>query len=171
MDRREKEIYLKIYEENKDRMYKLLVKQCYWLTPDEICDIMQEAWAALGMNISKVADWSKAAQWKWLSSVAYNQAVNVVRGRVKRDELEEKIKVFDWFRGKRLSTEEAVIGRVTALGILEKLSVKDKNVLYKELLEPGNPEEKKPRDNAEICKIYRARKKLEEQMKEGGLDD
>ena len=103
--------------------------------------------------------------------VAYNQAVNVVRNRVKRQELAEKIKAFEVFPGKRISTEEKVIGRVTALRILEKLSVKEKRVLYKDTLEPGDPEEKKPKDNAEICKIYRARKKLEKHMKEGGLDD
>ena len=72
---------------------------------------------------------------------------------------------------KKLSTEETVIGRVTALSILEQLSVKEKRVLYRETLEPEDPEVKKPKDNAEICKIYRARKKLEKHMKEGGLDD
>ena len=62
-------------------------------------------------------------------------------------------------------------GRVTALSILEQLSVKEKRVLYRETLEPEDPEVKKPKDNAETCKIYRARKKLEKHMKEGGLDD
>ena len=171
MNDREKEIYLRIYEENKNRMYKLLVKQCNWLTLDEIPDVMQEAWTVLGTNISKVADWDKATQWKWLSSVVYNQAVNVIRGRVKREELEERIRIFDLFRRKRVSTEDAVIGRGTAMKILEQLSVKEKKVLYRDTLEPGDPDEKRPRDNAEICKIYRARKKLEQHMKEGGLDD
>lgn len=171
MNTLEKEIYLRIYEENKERLYWMIVKRCNWLEQDEISDIMQETWEALGVNIQKVSEWEKSAQWSWLVMVAYNQAVNVVRNRVKRQELAEKIKAFEVFPGKRISTEEKVIGRVTALRILEKLSVKEKRVLYKDTLEPGDPEEKKPKDNAEICKIYRARKKLEKHMKEGGLDD
>lgn len=171
MNDREKEVYLRIYEENKNRLYKLLAKQCNWLTPDEIPDVMQEMWAVLGANINKISDWDKAAQWKWLSSVVYHQAVNVMRGRVKRKELEERIRIFDLFHRKRGSTEDTVIGRVTAMKILEQLSVKEKKVLYRDTLEPGDPDEKNSRDNAETCKIYRARKKLEQHMKECGMDD
>lgn len=171
MNKKEEEIYLRIYEENKERMYWLLRKKCTWLKEDEIPDIMQEVWEALSVNFQKVSEWNEAAQWSWLATVAYNQAVNVIRKRVKREELAEKITAFELFPLKKLSTEETVIGRVTALSILEQLSVKEKRVLYRETLEPEDPEVKKPKDNAETCKIYRARKKLEKHMKEGGLDD
>lgn len=95
MNTLEKEIYLRIYEENKERLYWMIVKRCNWLEQDEISDIMQETWEALGVNIQKVSEWEKSAQWSWLVMVAYNQAVNVVRNRVKRQELAEKIKAFE----------------------------------------------------------------------------
>ena len=63
MNKKEEEIYLRIYEENKERMYWLLRKKCTWLKEDEIPDIMQEVWEALSVNFQKVAGWNEAAQW------------------------------------------------------------------------------------------------------------
>ena len=59
MNKKEEEIYLRIYEANKERMYWLLRKKCTWLKEDEIPDIMQEVWEALSVNFQKVSDDSK----------------------------------------------------------------------------------------------------------------
>ena len=61
--------------------------------------------------------------------------------------------------------------RITAEGVLEKLSAKEKQLLVSEYLELPISEEKSTRSNADVCKRYRVRKKLQKYMKEGGMDE
>lgn len=76
-----KEICLKIYEENKDCIYWYLKKKCTWLSDDDVHDIMFAVWLELSSNIQEVYNLSnKTMQSAWLLSVTHRQALHYKKG-------------------------------------------------------------------------------------------
>ena len=61
--------------------------------------------------------------------------------------------------------------RITAEGVLEKLSSREREILLSKYFKTAVTDEDEERKNAKNCKRYRARKKLQEYMKEGGMDE
>lgn len=171
MNKEESKNCLRIYEENNKRINWYLRRKCSWLSEDDICDVMQEVWKALSENIHRVGTWNEASQWSWLASVAYKQAVNVARKNVRKQETTELVQKYIWQSSIRAPLEDSIIHKLTAVNILKKLSPKEREILFGDILKPDDPTVKKRKDNADVCKSYRARKKLEKHMKEGGLDD
>ena len=169
MNKRERAICREIYEQNKMRIYYFLLKQCKWLNEDAIHDVMQEVWKALSENIHEMCGWDESSCWAWLATVAHNQAVTYFRKATKSDALLEKLGNYDWGPKRSLSAEDIAVQRIIAENVLEKLTPKEKEVLFKNVLHPNTKDEKVKKGNAEVCKSYGARKKLEDYMKEGGL--
>lgn len=171
MNKEEAAICLKIYEENCDRISWYLRRKYGWLNEEDVNDVMQEVWKALSENIEKVGAWNPPSQWGWLATVASHQAATCFRRNVKKEELVERIQNYGDLPKKRERVDEAVYSKIIAEGIMRKLSQKDKEVLFGDILDPCDPTEKRRKNNAETCKYYRARKKLEKHMKEGGFND
>lgn len=170
MKKYEETICLKIYEENEVRLSWYLRKKCTWLNEEDVHDVMQEVWKALSENIEKVGEWNKGAQWKWLASVAHNQAAYYARKNSTKEKLFGKIQEEELRPAKILTVEDVVLDKITAENIMKKLSRSEKEALFGDLLET-NGSKGKTKSNAAACKSYRARKKLEKHMKEGGLND
>lgn len=170
MEKYEETICLKIYEENEMRLSWYLRKKCMWLNEEDIYDVMQEVWKALSENIQKVGMWDGGSQWKWLASVAYKQAAYYARKNSTKEKLIGRMQEEELHPAKVLTVEEVVIQKITAENIMKKLSRKEKEVLFGDLLETDDSK-RKQKGNAAACKSYRARKKLEKHMREGGLSE
>lgn len=54
---------------------------------------------------------------------------------------------------------------------MEKLSSREREILLSKYFKTAVTDEDEERKNAKNCKRYRARKKLQEYMKEGGMDE
>lgn len=69
------------------------------------------------------------------------------------------------------SAEDSAIEKITAENILGKLSEADKKTIFEIYLQSDSSKKSKKKSNAEICRYYRAKKKLVKKMKEGGMDE
>lgn len=167
MNKREETICLRIYEENRVRVHWYLRNNYSWLNEEDISDVMQEVWRALTENIEKVCEWDSVSQFKWLLTVTRNQAITMFRKNERRAEAIERYKLYEMQQKTSPSAENVLSLRRSATAVLQKLSAADKDILFGDLLHKDQPE--KPKDNAYACKSYRARKKLEKHMEEGGL--
>lgn len=171
MKKKEQKLCQKIYENNVERILWYLRRHYSWLGEENIHDVMQATWAEMCEYITMLSERTEAAQWAWLVTVAKSKVVSLIRSNSKDEKLEEKVQgsfgEFSCFE----SAEEAALQRIAAAGVLEKLSAKEKQLLVSEYLELPTSGEKSTHSNADVCKRYRVRKKLEKYMKEGGMDE
>lgn len=170
MNTQEKTLCEQIYERNHERINWYLWKYYGWLGNHDVYDIMQEVWKELSLNIADVGQWNEAAQWGWLVKVANNKVISLARLNTRNYRLAEKAEVVYTEATPADCVEEAVVQKVLAENVMQKLSVKDKRTLFEQFYPTEVSEISKKRDNASVCKAYRARKKLQKYMKEGGLD-
>lgn len=171
MKKKEQKLCQKIYENNAERILWYLRRHYSWIGEENIHDVMQNTWAEMCEHITMLGEKTEAAQWAWLVTVAKSKVVSLIRMNARDEKLEEKVQgTFGEFSGFE-SAEEAALQRITAEGVLEKLSAKEKQLLVSEYLELPISEEKSTRSNADVCKRYRVRKKLQKYMKEGGMDE
>lgn len=170
MNTMEKELTEKIYEENRERVRWYLWKNFTWLNQEDLRDIMQDVWIVLSENIDKVGSWAPAAQWGWLSTVAHNLVVSHGRFSTRKDTLQEELK--DKFAEPKhfVSVEDMAIGKIMAETLLAKLSREDKKFIL-DSSSFSSDGKKQRKSNADSCKSYRLRKKLEKHMKDGGWDE
>lgn len=171
VDMHQRQMCQKIYEENVERIRWYLWRKFEWLNPEDAHDIMQDVWKVLSEDIEEVGDWPPVAQYKWLETVAHNKVINLMRRGTKAAEIEEGMQLEYSHTKNTHSAEEAAIEKVTAETILEKLSDEDKKTIFNSYLQSDTPKTLKKKNNAEVCKLYRAKKKLKKAMKEGGMDE
>lgn len=171
MKRKEQQICQKIYEENVERIQWYLRTQYSWLGESDVYDIMQDTWKVMCEHVHDLEGRSERERWAWLITVAKNNVISWIRSNVREEELEERVQSgfgrFPCFT----SAEEVVLQRITAEGVLEKLSPREREILLRKYFEPAVTGESEGRKNAKNCKRYRVRKKLREYMKEGGMDE
>ena len=171
MKRKEQQICQKIYEENVERILWYLRRRYSWLEESDIYDIMQDTWKVMCEHIHDLEGRSEPERWAWLITVTKNNVISWIRSKARKEELEEKVQ--DRF-GKLscfTSTEEVALQKITAEGVLDKLSSREREILLSKYFKTAVTDEDEERKNAKNCKRYRARKKLQEYMKEGGMDE
>lgn len=166
MNTKEKTMCEEIYERNHERINWYLWKYYGWLGTHDVYDIMQDVWKELSQHITEVGQWNEAAQWGWLIKVANSKVVSLTRSNTRDYRLAEKVEGFYTESSPMDCVEEMVVHKILAEKVMQKLSPKEKRTLF----EQYSLHESSERDNASICKMYRARKKLKRYMKEGGLD-
>lgn len=172
MNKKEQAVCQKIYEENHERIRWYLWKHYSWMKEDDVFDIMQDVWKELSQHISKVAKRSEAGQWAWLVTVANSKVVSLLRANTRDDKLAEKVQKFCNQKPERNPVQESVILKTLAESVLEKLTPEERELLFREYFDSEDPKKEGPakrKDNAFVCKTYRARKKLQKHMKEGEL--
>ena len=170
MDNIQRKICQKIYEENVERVRWYLWKKFEWLNEEDVRDIMQDVWRILSENIETVGEWPPAAQWKWLKTVAHNRVISFLRRAERNVEIDGEIGV-SFGLSTITSAEDSAIEKVTAETILKKLSKSDKRTIFKNYLQSDPSPKPQRKSNAEVCKSYRAKKRLQKEMKDGGMDE
>lgn len=171
MDMHQRQLCQKIYEENVERIRWYLWRKFEWLNPEDVHDIMQEVWKVLSEDIEDVGAWPPVAQYKWLETVAHNKVISLMRRGTKAEEIEEDMQLEYSRTTNTNSAEESAIEKVTAETILGKLSDEDKKTIFNSYLQSDTSKNPKKKNNADVCKLYRAKKKLKKAMKEGGMDE
>jgi DNA-directed RNA polymerase specialized sigma24 family protein len=173
MNKKEKKICMEIYERNCQRIKYYLWKNYGWLSEADTFDVMQNMWKALCENIHKLSKWEDKSQWSWLVVVVRNEVHDLGRARERQFNLEGKAQMQheNSNHGSGNPVQDAVIEKAMAMEILGKLSQREKEILFSEYLDMPIPDVSELRDNASVCKSYRARKKLKEIMEEGGMDE
>ena len=172
MNKHQQEICQYIYEEQKQSIYWYLRTHFGWLGDEDVHDVMSEVWLAMCQNVDRLSQLDEIAQRKYLFRVAHNQAVNFQRYDERNKSLMEKIDqdtvTFPIYSD---SVENMAMERISAQSVIDKLTQKDKKVLFRHYLSLSNLESKTTKSNADICKDYRVRQKLVKMMREGGLDE
>lgn len=171
MRRKEQEMIRRIYEENKEKIRWYLWKHYGWLSREDVFDIMQDTWKAMCEHIEEIAESSEAEQWRWITTVVRSKVVSMIRSNARDERLTEKVQENIGESSVFPPAEETAVQKMTAEGILERLSPREREVLFDEYLKPSLLTEETARSNAENCRSYRARKKLQTYMKEGGIDE
>lgn len=171
MNNKEKTNCEKIYEENHKKIHWYLWKYYGWLGEHDTYDVMQEVWKSLSQHIKTVSTMEPAAQWAWLVRVTDSKVITLVRVNARNEKLAQKVEKFYSNSTLQDPVEERIVRKILAEKIFEKLSDKEKRTLFEQHISENSSETQKVRDNAMTCKIYRARKKLQKYMKEGGLDE
>ena len=170
MNKREQRMCEQIYEENKSKVLWYLRKNFSCLSESDQFDIMQEVWIALSENIDKVAKRDKDEQGAWLMTVTNSKVMTLFRANTRDVKLEDRcqnMRAADVYSD---PVDDIVVEKILAEGVLKKLSIEEKRTLFEDYVNPIPKEKEAARSNAEICKSYRARKKLLRRMTEGGMD-
>lgn len=167
---KQRQICAKIYEDNVERVRWYLWRKFEWLNKEDAHDIMQDVWRILSENIDTVGEWPPVAQWKWLETVAHNRVISFLRKAERNMEIDGEIEDYSGFSTTD-SAEDSAIEKITAENILGKLSEADKKTIFEIYLQSDSSKKSKKKSNAEICRYYRAKKKLVKKMKEGGMDE
>lgn len=174
MTGKERIICQKIYEDYHQKINWYIWKHCGWLCEEKVHDVMQELWIALCQNITEISERTEGEQWAWLVTVVRNSAITELRKMQRDKDRLDRIQAEIELYPKVISMESNVMNKMAANEILKKLSPEEKRILFEEHLDEESSEGKKVskrKSNAVVCKTYRARKKLEKYMKDGGLDE
>ncbi|MBS6193946.1 MAG: sigma-70 family RNA polymerase sigma factor [Clostridiales bacterium] len=174
MNKKEKMICEKIYEDNHRRISWYIWKHHSWLGEEDIYDVMQDLWKSLCQEITQVSKRTEQGQWAWLITVTNNRIVSKIREKVRNKRLEEKLLAYMENFSEPESIENAAVDKILAENVLEKMTDEEKYLLFGKFLDrkPLDGEEALTTlDNATVCKTYRARKKLEKHMREEELDE
>lgn len=170
MNKREKKMCEQIYEENKSRVLWYLRKNFSCLSESDQFDVMQDVWIALSENIDKLVKRDKDEQGAWIMTVTNSKVMTLFRANTRDVKLEDKCLNLGQGTVYSEPVDDIVVEKILAEGVLKKLSIQDKRTLFEDYVNPVPKEKEVIRSNAEICKSYRARKKLLQRMTEGGMD-
>lgn len=71
---------IKIYNENKKHIYWFLLRECSWLSREEVYEVMSDTCRIFSENIDEVYNLhSEFLQRKWLLKLAHDQAVKYIK--------------------------------------------------------------------------------------------
>lgn len=178
MNNKEQLICQKLYEENNKRIKWYLWRHYGWLDEDCVYDIMQEVWKEMCVHIGKVSSYPEEGRWAWLVTVTNSKVVSFIRANARKEELVERVQNYSKRLPETNPVQEMAIQKMLAESVMEKLSAEEKRTLFGKYLGLRKIKDNEDRiscadkksDNAQTCKMYRARKKLLKHMKEGGLN-
>ncbi len=161
MKKREAELCERIYRSFRRKVWGFLWKYFPGIRGQDALDVMQEVWAALGKNVGSVKKKSDSEILSWLFTVTRNAAVDWIRKNSRKYQWETGEKEWlEWFAAKSYLPED-ILDKIMAEEILKELSQEDLLFLEDEFM---SRKEKRKQTNAETCRIYRIRKRLEEKM-------
>lgn len=169
MNHQENQICNEIYEMYRERLNWYMRKTFPRMNPEDWHDVQQDVWQKLSEHIALVQTLSPPEQFEWLTKVCRNQAVSLVRKqkRLVDTDIEIMEKLQDSTKTKNL--EDEVVIKMMFEELLKKLPEKDREFLLKNEL--SKSKNKRKRNNAEACKLYRIKQKLRKLWKDGGWDE
>ena len=163
MKKKDEKFYGKIYILYRKEVRQFLKRYFSGIGQEDAKDIEQEVWEQFGLEIAAARRRTNRKNLSWLFTVTRNKAIDWIRKNARKYRWETDLEEYETLLETDRYLPEDVVEKLIAEDILGKLSREEKIFFRDEFC---GPKSGRHQDNAETCKRYRIRKKLEKKMDE-----
>lgn len=166
MKKQDEEFYSEIYILYDKNVKAFLRRYFPGIGREDACDIVQDVWARFGLDIAAARKRTSRENLSWLFTVTRNTAIDWIRKNARRYQREVELESYEPILQAGCYLPDDVVDKMIAESILQELSNEEKIFFRDEFCSPKTEEKQ---DNAQTCKRYRLRRKLEKKMREEEL--